>query len=595
MPTLREITTKWGFDVDDSALKNMEQTQRSLRSGFLKLGAVATAALAAIVLPAASVQANIKDTLTLVEETGEAFAKLEKGMTDKALELSNKLGISASEVATGFYQVLSTGAKALSPRFNALAEIGLKMAKVVGLEPGIAIEKLNDTLGAFNLKATEAARVADVLFKGSILGATTVPQLTDAMKAAGPAAADFGIELEETVAILAILANKGLKGSEVGVGFAGILARLKKPTADVSAGLAKINVQLVDEKTGKFRKFTTIMRDMQEGLKKLTPAQQALVKTQIAGLNHAKVLTGITSGLNKENIKFEGTLNKAKNAIDRAFVIKMGAASQQFKLMIIRVTNLAAKLGAPLLEPITKVVKKVSELILKFTEMLDKDPELTDTIARWASFAAVVAIVASGLGVAVTTLKLFMITSKLAGSGLALSMGMFILLAAVLVILGKVIIDNREELEEFWRINKDTPILQIVSELIGWVFQVERLTDVYTGLRDIILEIPTILPEVGGFLVESVGDLFQGTKKKIFGESLLSNVNRTLTQGSLFPSVASLFAPPSALGINQTTTNNTGGPVTININGGDINEVEKVVRDVVNQDNRNTASDLGLF
>jgi hypothetical protein len=55
----------------------------------------------------------------LTGETGEAFARMEREMTQRALELSTVLGVSAADVADSFYQVLSSGAEALTPQFEA--------------------------------------------------------------------------------------------------------------------------------------------------------------------------------------------------------------------------------------------------------------------------------------------------------------------------------------------------------------------------------------------------------------------------------------------------------------------------------------------
>ena len=88
--TLRKLVTEWGFEVDDSQLKQMDATARKARAQFMKLGAAAVGAFAAVIVPAAKLQAAIKDTLTLSEETGQAFENLERDMTNSALRMSWK-------------------------------------------------------------------------------------------------------------------------------------------------------------------------------------------------------------------------------------------------------------------------------------------------------------------------------------------------------------------------------------------------------------------------------------------------------------------------------------------------------------------------
>ncbi len=482
MATVRELVTKWGFEVDDAALKKMEADTRRLRTSFVKLGAVATAALAAIVLPAASVQAAIADTLTLSEETGAAFEDLTEGMTQKALALSSRLGISAKDIATGFYQVLSTGAEALSPRFNALSEIGLKMAKTVGLAPADAIEKLNDTLNAFGLAATETGRVADVLFKGSILAATSVPQLTEAMRDAAPVAAVMGVSLEETTAILDAMAQTGKKGAAAGVGLRRIMLRLAAPTGAVKKELEKMGVAI--EMGGKVRPLTSILKDLQKQLGKQTQAQSLLTLKTIAGQFAFADLANLLKGDLSKLEDWTATLEKSGGALDRAFKIKMSSATEQSKKFVIQLKNLAAQIGLPLLKPLTAIVKVLGEWIGKIREFLATSPGLAKIISQWGGFILVATALGSALGIAATTLKLFAINMGLSGLALAGSMFWMVALVAMLLILFKIVVDNKGAYGEFLRDLARTDFSQIIDEFKGWIKQLELTKTLIETLRE---------------------------------------------------------------------------------------------------------------
>lgn len=495
MATVRELVTKWGFQVDDTALKKMEQDTRQLRSSFVKLGAVATAALAAIVLPAASVQAAIADTLTLSEETGAAFEDLTEGMTQKALALSSRLGISAKDIATGFYQVLSTGAEALSPRFNALSEIGLKMAKTVGLAPADAIEKLNDTLNAFGLAAEDTGRVADVLFKGSILAATSVPQLTEAMRDAAPVAAVMGVSLEETTAILDAMAQTGKKGAAAGVGLRRIMLRLAAPTGKVKSELENMGVATATTE-GKVRPLTSILQDLQKQLGKQTQAQSLLTLKTIAGQFAFADLANLLKGDLSKLENWTASLEKSGGALDRAFKIKMSSATEQAKKFFIQLKNLAAQIGLPLLKPLTIIVKVLGEWIGKIREFLATSPGLARLISQWGGFILVATALGSALGIAAASLKLFAIHTALSGVALAGTVFWFVALAAMLLVLGGVLIKNRKAYGEFIADLERTDLSQIISEFIGWIFQIDAATGALEKLEGVIETILGLLSKL---------------------------------------------------------------------------------------------------
>ncbi len=584
MATVRELVTKWGFEVDDAALKKMEQDTRQLRTSFVKLGVVATAALAAMVLPAAAVEAAITDTLTLSEETGVAFDELSDGMTKKALEMSSRLGISAAEVGKGFYQVLSTGAKALSPEFNALAEVALKMAKVVGLEPSVAIERLNDTLKAFGLQGTEAERVADVLFNTSKLAATTVPQLTQALSVAAPAARLFGVDLETTSALLAGLAEGGIKAEKAGTGLQAIFSRLQKPTKDISGTLATLGVKVTDN-AGNFRDFTDILLDMRKGLNKQTEAQKAASIVTIAGQEHLKTLGTIINNDLDLTIRWSEGLREAEKGIEEAFGIKMSSATEQSKRFFIIIKNLAAQIGLPLLKPIAAIAKKLGEFVEKIRKLIATRPELAQLISQWGGFVLVATALGSVLGIVAASLKLFAINMGLSGLAIAGSMFWMVALAAMLLILFGVIAKNKASYGEFLADLQKTNLSQVMAEFIGWVLRIDEASEALKKLEGVLETIFDLLSKF-----DKVRELF---KKGFFtGLDILGKAAGGIAReserlragggsaprgeaGDFLSQAESLFgfgkmgaAIPAP---GQTTTVNNGGSrtanITINIQG----------------------------
>ena len=183
--TVRELITRFGFDVEDEKLKSMEDKIVSMRGQFLKLGAVATAALGAVIVPAAALDRALRQTLTLVDVTGEAFTEMSESMTRDAQNLAEELGFTGTEVARSFYDVLSTGAQAGTKEFDELARTALKMGKTVELLPTEAVKILAKTVDAFAKSQLKASEAADIFFVASKLATTTVPELSLAMLEAG--------------------------------------------------------------------------------------------------------------------------------------------------------------------------------------------------------------------------------------------------------------------------------------------------------------------------------------------------------------------------------------------------------------------------
>ncbi len=396
-------------DETQKRVAKLESGFRQLRDAGLALtgmGAAAAGALFAVVRPAATLEAAIKNTLTLTGQTGEAFARMERDMTERALELSTVLGVSAADVADSFYQVLSSGAEALTPQFNALSETALKMAKTVGLAPADAVEILSDTLHAFELDVAQAERAADVFFQTSRFTATTVPQLTEAMREAGPAAAAVGLSLEETAAVLAGFASKGVKGAKAGTAFRMILTRLARPPAEAARALDILGVSVFDS-TGEMRPMIDVLRDMQRGMAGLTGAQKAAVLKAIAGEEAFSKLGGLLEGNLDTLESWRVGLTESSGALELAFGQKMAAATEQVNLLWVSVKNLAISIGQPLLGALSGAAAWLAKVLQGVADFTGAHPILGKMIGVTLALVGVFGLLAGSVLTVTGMLGLF--------------------------------------------------------------------------------------------------------------------------------------------------------------------------------------------
>lgn len=473
MATVRELITRWGFDIQDKAILELDTNISKLKSSLFKLGVATSAALTAVILPAAVLQDKIVDTLTLTGATGKEFKDLEKGMTAAAIRLSEKLGISASEIAVSFYQVLSTGAKALSPEFNALASVALKMSKTIGLEASNAVEKLNDTLNAFRLNQTEAGRAADVFFMTSRLAATTVPQLTEAMRDAAPAAATLGLSLEETSAILASFAQVGVKGSLAGRAFRQIMLKLAKPTKEGTEALARLGTKVFEG--GKIRQTISIFRDMQKGLQKLSQEAGAASLKALAGeeaFSRLSALLGSDLDLLEDWTK---KLEDSGGALDLAFNQKISTAQEQLKKFWISIKNLLATVGAPLLGFLSKTADALSEIVTGIRSILVTYPTLTRFVSIIGGIVLAVTTLSAGIASATLAMKMFGNVSLIAYAKL---LAPIIAIIAVIALIALAI----EDIVAYFKGKKSVTALMIQG--FKMVFQ-----DIKLGIQDFLEKI----------------------------------------------------------------------------------------------------------
>ncbi len=391
MVMTRKLLTRWQFKVDSAkvkafsnsvstAKKRVNSTTSSLKkmsAGFIRLGKMAAlvgAALTAVVVKISMNQQDaLKNTMTMVTKTGDEFLRLEKEMLIFGRDLSYKLGINAKEIFTGFYQVLSTGAKAGTEDFRVLAETGMKFGKVVGLSASDAVERLNDSLKAFGLEQTRATEIADKFFRTTIFAALNVPQLTEALRDAAPVAAGLGVSLNETLAVLAGFAEAGVKGAQAGTAFKMVVTRLAAQTPQAEAAMRELGVSAYDAQEN-LRPVIDIMEDLQKAFKKVTGKKKADLAQAIAGRLALPKFFGLLNKNMDTLREWVSILDKdASGALENAFGIRMEAASERLNKFKFQITNTAGEIGDELLP-------KIGDLANAFSSFLTENKE---DIAGW--------------------------------------------------------------------------------------------------------------------------------------------------------------------------------------------------------------------
>ncbi|WP_032901352.1 phage tail tape measure protein, partial [Yersinia enterocolitica] len=79
-------------------------------------------------------------------------------------------------------------------------------------------------------------RVSDVMAKGFTSSNTNLLELGEAMKYVAPIAEAAGASIEDTTALLGVLADNGIKGSMAGTSTSSVFSRLQAPVAAIVAG-----------------------------------------------------------------------------------------------------------------------------------------------------------------------------------------------------------------------------------------------------------------------------------------------------------------------------------------------------------------------
>lgn len=203
-----------------------------------------------------SILATVSGTNFLTESVSQA-ADLE----DAIARVGTATGASAAQLAQ-----LKTAAQdaAIATRFSfddtagaleALAREGLSAQEAIAALPDTlnlaqaanigaaeAAGLLADSLGTFGEGAAKSAEAANLLAAGALKGGTSVSGLFTAITQAGPAAAQLGLTLRETVAGVAALGQSSIEGGRAGKALREVFVALQDPTSQFSQELTRLGI-----------------------------------------------------------------------------------------------------------------------------------------------------------------------------------------------------------------------------------------------------------------------------------------------------------------------------------------------------------------
>lgn len=326
--------------------------------------------------------AAMKEYMDSALEYEDSIAKLDtiaqgveiEQLSDDILELSNRTGIAATDLADAAYNAISAGQDTADA--VGFVEKATGLARAGFAETGDTIDILTTILNAYGLEADKVAQVSDVLIQTQNLGKTTVAELSSAMGKVIPTANAAGVELEQLAAGYAVMTANGVATAETTTYLNSMLNELSKSGTKSSDTLK--------EKTGKsFQELVADGNTLADILAIISEAaeEQGLAFGDLWGSAEAGKAGLIILGESAEN--YNSTLVQMKTAAgatDKALA-KLETDSYKIQKAENQVKNELTKLGAEALKQLMPIAEKwVPKIIDQLPEILDTGKKMIPVV-----------------------------------------------------------------------------------------------------------------------------------------------------------------------------------------------------------------------
>lgn len=392
----------------EKGIKDLDAAADRWFAGMKKAGigvaagvTAAGAAFGVAVKPGMEFEQQMANLAATSLKTRGEIAALEK----EAKRLGAATQYSATEVAAAMEEMSKSGFSE-SQILSGISGM-IYAASASGEDLATTTASVSSVMKGMGISLDQTSRVSDVLAKASVETASSIGSLAESMSKVAPTARQFGVPLEDTVTMVALLQDVGLDASEAGSAVATMLTQLATPTDQMKAKMASLGVSFKDA-TGDMKSPVGVLLEFMKASQKAGGnMEQAAFFAELVGMRGQRAALNLKDALAKTEggyLDLRGKIENAAGTAERMTALRMDTLTGDVDKMTESVKTLAIELysteGGPLrgiVQGITNWVDANADVIKGgFTDFLntvrDNFGTIVTALERLGRAAAVITV-----------------------------------------------------------------------------------------------------------------------------------------------------------------------------------------------------------
>lgn len=353
--------------------KGIEQAETSLgKLGKMATSIAAVATTAVVGIATKSIKAfgdfdaKLNQSVAIMGDVSEA---MRNDMAAAARQVAKDTTFSADQAAESFFFLASAGLDA-TQSIKAMPQVA-KFAQAGMFEMSRATDLLTDAQSALgmvikddaNANLKEMTRLSDVLVRANTLANASVEQFSTALTTkAGASLRQFGKDAEEGVAVLAALADQGIKGELAGTNLSIAIRDLTSKALANKKAFADAGVAVFDS-AGNMRNMADIVADLEKATDGMSDAQKKATFTQLGFSDKSMGTLAALIGTSDAIRNYEKELRSASGFTDDVASKQLETFNAQVELLKSRVMDVGIGIGAVLVPALLTATDSLGPLI----------------------------------------------------------------------------------------------------------------------------------------------------------------------------------------------------------------------------------------
>ena len=440
--------------------------------------------------------------------------------------------------------------------------LDLAAASEMGLAE--ASDMVTDYLSAFGEEADQAGRMADVLAYAQANSNTTTQQLGLAFKNCAVNANAFGLDIEQTTALLGKLGDQGLKGSEAGTALNAVFRDMSSKMKDGAIAIGETNVKITDA-NGNFLSMVEIIEGVQKATDGLSESEKMVALQSTFTADSIKAM-GILMNTGAENIgSFTDALYNSEGAASKMASTMQDNLKGSIDNMKSAFEAVMITIGEKLIPIFRNLVDEITNLLTWFNNL---SPSIQNVIIAVGGFLALLGpglmllgsfisnlgLMATGLMTLTGTTTLAAAATSAFGSIVAFitgPIGLAIAAITALIAIGVALYKNwdtiKAKCKEIWE-GSIKPVIQNVTNTVSNVIKTvwnaisSFLSGCWNGLTSICKTVWNAISNT----VSTVTNTIRSTIQTVFSaiSSIISTITNTWKSiiSSIWNGIKSVFS-----------------------------------------------------
>jgi len=379
-----------------SALGAGETALRAVGQGFMRVGQGLGAGLVSAALAAGEFERKLD---YFVAVGGPDAVEMYDEVHQKVLELGKDTIYSADEIAESFIEL----AKAGVPVRDTVDYIGEAVANL-GAAADMPLEEaaigLTTILNSFGIEAENAIRVTDQLAGSANSSSIEVQDLLVTMRFAAASAKTAGLEFEDVNAAIALLGERGIRGSRAGTGLRQMFDKLIAPTNKGAKALRELGI-ITEDGANKLLTMDGTLRPIPELVSILNGELDGMATNEKMDiLGNIFPITSLPVILNLLDAGADG-LNRLNDEINKTTALDVASArldnlSGDIEYLSGELETLQIRIGEAMGPVARSLVQWAEDVIMAFNNLPDSAIQVIVTLAAVAA-GVLIFIGAAGL------------------------------------------------------------------------------------------------------------------------------------------------------------------------------------------------------